>query len=180
MEIIKEGNKGGKFGYIGLHFNVNLEKKLKDFFKEEDLHENGIEEDPHVTVLYGFLPEVKKEDINMFMEDKCIFRKDINFTRISLFENSEFDVVKLDVDSDKLHKYNKFFTDNFPYETNFPNYHPHLTIAYVKKGKGKYYVTGHTGKDLMNLILNEIKNKDLFYKFQDSEKNETIFRIECN
>jgi len=182
-DLLLEGNGGGDKGYLGVHWDCDEEKHLEilsRFIKKEDLHEYGLEEEAHVTVLYGFNPSVKKEDIKPVMEDKCIFHKDIKFTGISLFENDEFDVIKLDVKSEKLHRFNKFFTDNFPYETNFPDYTPHLTIAYVKSGLGKYYVTGHSGKDLMEDVVNSIKDCPLYYKFQNSEKNETLFSIVCD
>jgi 2'-5' RNA ligase len=182
--LITEGNDGGDKGYLGVHWSCNEEKHLKtisEFIKEEDLYEEfGIEEEAHVTVLYGFDPSVKKKDIKLVMEDKCIFHKDIEFTGISLFENNEYDVIKLDVESEKLREYNNFFSENFPYESNFPDYVPHVTIAYVKKGKGKYYVSGHTGKDLMEVVVNSIKNCPLYYKFSDSEKKETLFSIVCD
>jgi hypothetical protein len=35
---------------------------------------------------------------------------------------------------------NKFCVDNYPATQNYPDYHAHATIAYLKKGKGKEYV----------------------------------------
>ena len=60
---------------------------------------------------------------------------------ISLFENEEYDVVKMDIKSKDLKKMNKRLRDNFEYTSDYPEYHSHLTLAYVKKGKGKKYTT---------------------------------------
>lgn len=182
--LITEGNDGGKFGYLGLNYQcekTEWKEKLSKFFKEEDLHEFGIEEEAHITVMYGFLPEVKVEDIKPEMKDKIIFKEDIEFSGLSLFENDEYDVVKIDIESKKLHKYNKFFSEKFPFESDFDEYIPHLTIAYCKKGTGKYYVSGHTGKDLIELIKTDLnKCESVYYKWSDSEKNESIFKIKCD
>lgn len=41
---------------------------------------------------------------------------------------------------DILYNINNKLTDNFPYSTDYPDYHPHSTIAYLKPGSGKKYV----------------------------------------
>ena len=62
----------------------------------------------------------------------------------SLFENKKYDVLKFDVKySNKgdnlLHRCNKLLK-NHPFTTDFPDYHPHMTIGYIKPGKGYKYV----------------------------------------
>ena len=42
----------------------------------------------------------------------------------------------------------------FPHTSDFPNYHPHMTIAYVKKGTGKYYIKDF--KKEKTLVGNEL------------------------
>jgi hypothetical protein len=48
-------------------------------------------------------------------------------------------VLKLDVDCDVLHKVNKELS-KLPHTTEYPNYKPHVTIAYLKPGLGKKYL----------------------------------------
>jgi 2'-5' RNA ligase len=180
--LITEGNRGEEFGYLGVHFMCDTDsykEMLEEFFEQEDLYEEfGIEEEPHVTVLYGFEPSVKAEDIKPVMEDKVIKSEDIVFTDISMFENDEYDVLKLSVESDILHKYNEFFTENFPYQNDFPDYKPHLTIGYVKKGLGQKYID-EKGDDIKEAIEVFIEKCDINYQFSDSEKNKTFFSIIC-
>ncbi len=104
-----------------------------------DLHEYGIEREPHVTVLYGieseaYLPALKKvcSKIKPFS---------IKLGSVSLFETDpSFDVLKIDIISPELHKLNSLFKSNSKFHSDFPDYHPHLTLAYLKKGKGKSYL----------------------------------------
>ena len=63
---------------------------------------------------------------------------------MSLFENGKFDVLKFDVGyTDKkssfLHDCNEELT-KLPYKSDFPDYHPHMTVAYLKPGMGNKYV----------------------------------------
>ena len=51
----------------------------------------------------------------------------------SLFENPKYDVLKFDVISPLLNKINKKLTKELPYTSDFPDYHAHCTIAYIKK-----------------------------------------------
>ncbi|MFW6242727.1 MAG: 2'-5' RNA ligase family protein [bacterium] len=111
--------------------------------KEEDIYDvegYGIEDEPHVTILYGFNNKIPRQEIldnvNKIIDPQEI---DLNLTGIDCFENEEYDVVKINVESDKLNYLNKFFTSNYDYQNRFPDYHPHITIAYVKPGCGKKY-----------------------------------------
>jgi 2'-5' RNA ligase len=115
----------------------------KDNTEDEDLFDNeekeyGREIEPHVTVLYGLLDDEIEEDevVTLLSMIQC---PTVKCTEISIFENKEYDVLKWDVESDELNILNKVFTCMFPYESNYPDYHAHSTIAYLKSGKGKKY-----------------------------------------
>jgi 2'-5' RNA ligase len=106
---------------------------------DNDNNEFGIETEQHVTVLYGLHDnEILEEDvINLF---NMITLDSIKLTGISLFNNELYDVVKYDVESESLHILNKMATCMFPFTSNFPDYHPHMTIDYCKPGKGEKYI----------------------------------------
>lgn len=100
----------------------------------------GIETEPHITVLYGIHedeaePEIVENVMKENMEDVTV-----TISKISIFENEEYDVVKYDVPpTEQLLEYRKIFEDNFENTQSFPDYHPHMTLAYVKPGEGKKY-----------------------------------------
>lgn len=99
-----------------------------------DLHEEGIETEVHVTVLYGFKLQFDSNRLATLLE--TIKPPMMTLGRVSRFECAEYDVLKVDVKSPDLIKLNaklaeQFSTDIVPSEYA---YHPHLTIAYVKKG----------------------------------------------
>jgi hypothetical protein len=47
-------------------------------------------------------------------------------------------VLKFDIKGDNIHETNKDL-QQYPFTSNFPDYHPHMTIAYLKPGTGKRY-----------------------------------------
>jgi len=99
----------------------------------------GLEEQPHMTVLYGIHedeidPEVIAEVIKKNMKPITL-----QVDEIDIFEGDEYDVVKYNLPVTKeLRKYRDLFL-KFPNTQTHKGYHPHMTIAYVSPGKGKKY-----------------------------------------
>ena len=116
--------------------------KLQDTINPADLQDPGIEYEPHCTLLYGLHAGVTIEQVtNIVSNFKFAPLKAYN---PSLFENPEFDVFKYDVGyTDRggsfLHVCNEKLKA-LPHTTSYPDYHPHMTIAYLTPGKGKMYV----------------------------------------
>ena len=136
-ESINEGKKN-EYGSAELLFNFPDMKIFHEKIEESDLAGDGIEENPHVTLIYGLhSDEIKENEIIDTCQSVKIGPMDLH--NISLFENEDYDVLKFDVRSNFLHKINEKLTD-FPHTTEYPDYHAHSTIAYLKSGKGKKYV----------------------------------------
>lgn len=96
----------------------------------------GAELDPHVTALYG-LHEQRPEP---FVEALSkIHPFEVTFKGLSTFDGAEYDVLKLDVESKDLVQLSRLLRRKFKYTNSFPDYHPHLTIGYVKKGSAQKY-----------------------------------------
>jgi hypothetical protein len=91
----------------------------------------GREDECHVTILFGFKPDINELQIRRIIQGIKPFT--IRLKSISQFHNSQFDVVKFDVESEDLVSLNER-SKNFPFESDYPVYHPHMTIAYVKPG----------------------------------------------
>lgn len=94
----------------------------------------GREYEPHVTVLYGLHANKPDEIKNLLNKTKSF---PITLGKISLFTTSDkFDVIKIEVKGEKLHELNKLIS-KLPHTNKFPEYKPHITLAYIKKGKCK-------------------------------------------
>lgn len=94
--------------------------------------EFGREKECHVTIRYGFVEDLNEIEVRELLDGQKKF--DVEIVGLSIFDsNPEFDVVKLDVKSEVLERLNQI-SGMYPNKSDFPVYHPHLTLAYVKKG----------------------------------------------
>lgn len=120
----------------GIRWNTKL--KLID---PDDIHpDEGLEHDPHVTVLFGIHEDHANPEavIRTLQQVKPI---KITVKEISIFEGDEYDVVKYTIPKvPTLLKARRLLMAKFDHTVTFPDYCPHMTIGYVKKGMGQKYV----------------------------------------
>lgn len=140
--------------------------KIFDIIDENDLAGDGVEKETHVTVCYGLHSDVKTSQVREVLEGADL--REIEVVGASLFEN-ETDVLKLDVKvTDVL-----FLLRNKILQLNntqkFNDYKPHITIAYLKKGKGSKYLPTNPEFNL------KFKVKDLVYSYPNRAKQEIIY-----
>lgn len=109
---------------------VNWSKKNiseKDLYYKEN--KSGYELDPHVTVLYG-LHTTNVDEIKEKLKNQEKF--DIKFGKVSKFTNDDYDVLKIEVESDTLRRLNDKLK-SLKYTSAYNSYKPHCTLAYIKK-----------------------------------------------
>jgi 2'-5' RNA ligase len=141
MDVVKEGAAPKyEYGCVMLYFNFPEMEQMHRMINKDDVYTSdedgsfGLESEPHTTLLFGLHPEVTDQDITNVLSKHYFSMCSIN--NASLFETPEYDVLKFDVSGDGLHECNSALTQ-YPHTTNFPDYHPHLTIGYLKSGTGK-------------------------------------------
>lgn len=116
-----------------LEFNYKMIEENVLFTEGYNL---GREKDPHITIKYGLTKSYSPTQIQDIIRGRKPFMVEIR--GINIFENDEYDVVKFDVDGKELRELNQVFS-KLPNEDEHPEYHPHMTLAYVKKGHGDKY-----------------------------------------
>jgi len=101
-----------------------------DLFTEEEKY--GREDEIHVTIKYG-LHTTDVEKIRNITKDFGSFL--ISLGKISRFvpEDKDYDVVKIEVNSDKLSELHKKLGE-LSNSDEYSDYRAHCTVAYVKKG----------------------------------------------
>jgi hypothetical protein len=93
----------------------------------------GREKHIHTTISYGIKPDIDFEKI----KDECNLKPlNVSLGEVSKFDTDDkFDVIKITVEGSDLHDLHKKIEDEIGCPGNtYPDYKPHLTIAYVKKG----------------------------------------------
>jgi len=148
-KFLNEGSDDPRMGCVMLFADIPDWNKLTHrIVREEDIYdptdepgEYGYEESPHITVIYG----IHHDEV---LDDSIIYRKiqqipiiKTTIKEIGVFENADkpYDVVKFDINPTKtlLDARQEFL--ELPNTQSFPEYHPHMTIAYVRAGEGRKY-----------------------------------------
>jgi len=149
MQLIRNLKEkyGVSYDYHSVQININKMLSEKDYFfydlqariQEKNLYIDpednslGRENQPHVTVLYGLTDDRDCFRIGKFLKKIPYFY--ITLGKISLFTNDpNYDVVKVEIISPELVLISNKIRDNCDNENKYPDYQPHMTLAYVKKG----------------------------------------------
>lgn len=128
-----------KFGCLMLFLSATPAEEVLAFAKKhiskEDLADDGYEEEPHTTVLYGFHDDVDATEIEKITSETGPIT--IELGSVSRFNTHEdYDVLKIDIEGEQLRALNAKLMKAFngKVTNNFPDFKPHMTLAYVKKG----------------------------------------------
>jgi DNA topoisomerase IB/2'-5' RNA ligase len=158
--------------YCSTQFNLPHVIALKvmgeaDRIKDEDLAEKGREDDPHITVLYGIHDDSCREKLGEML--KSIRPIDAKIKHTDVFEKDDCDVVVALVYSPDLHLLRQKVEAICENTQTYPDYVPHITLAYVQKGMGQKY------KALNGLAETEIKLSQ--FCFCSNDESKTVFRL---
>jgi hypothetical protein len=164
----KDTNKKYPYGCAMLYFDFPQVKILHEKIEADDIYDeagHGIETEPHVTLLYGLHDSVEDKDVLDASKGRI---ESIQLHNASIFKNDKFEVLKFDANGQFLHDINKNLS-KLPHTTDYPDYHPHCTIAYLKPGKGEKYAK------MFNDRLYEVFPKKVVYSKTDGSKKEIGF-----
>jgi len=128
-----------------LYYSVQKKIKDSDLYKELPLvngkddpnEEYGYETTPHVTTLYGLTEEEDYFDLRRKLSSYDPI--EVELGDISSFRNDEnpYDVLIIKIKSKQLHEIHEMIKKDYKNEYDYPEYQPHMTLAYVKSGKCK-------------------------------------------
>ena len=144
----------------------DIHNKIPDeeVYTEKD-EEYGIEHETHVTVVPCLDNDVNLDRIKEMLEPLEKYKLMLN--NISMFTNNEkFDVLKCDANSFILKDTNKKITSKFPTHSEYKEYNPHVTIAYLKKDIGEKYT-----KDILSPLV-VLKPKRFHFSYVDKNGDE--------
>jgi 2'-5' RNA ligase len=95
-----------------------------------------VEDEPHITVKYGLTTNNPEPLLPVLAGRGPVVAK---LGKTACFENENEDVVYIEVESESLHELNRLVAAVCPHRETHPQYIPHVTVAYVKPGTGRFY-----------------------------------------
>lgn len=126
-----------------------------------DLAEGGLEDRPHVTILYGLelgeeesSPELARK-LRGVLADAGEVQATVG--GIEIFEGEDSDVIVQRLQSQELQNLHERIRDSLPNEQTYPDYKPHITIGYVRKGTGEKYRNLRTGLEGQVLVFDSLE-----------------------
>lgn len=161
-----------KYAFLMIRFNTpDIIKEIQEKLSDDDLYYGddsrsglGIETDTHVTLVPCLDNNVDLDDIKDMLEPLDKYQTFL--TNISMFDNPDFEVLKCDASSIPLFNTNKLITDKYPTHSDYKEYHPHATIAYVKHGVAEKYT-----KDVLDKLI-VLEPKEFWFSYYDENGNE--------
>lgn len=163
-----------KYGFLMVRYSTpDFIKDIQDGIPEEDLYiptdENekysyGIEDDTHVTLAACLDNDINLDELKALLKPLDEYK--ILLTNISKFGNEKYDVLKSDVASISLFQTNKDILGKFESHSQFKEYHPHVTIAYLKCGAGDKYLKDPLDK------LEYLQPKEFHFSYYDGDGEE--------
>jgi len=174
IQFIKESINGYKYGCVMVEVPVSNWNEITSTINPEDVYTgdddtHGIQQNPHVTILYGLHDGVTEDEVKSVFDN---FDGEINIKvdGVDIFENEKYDVVKFNVSPDGALQYLHDELSKLPNSNEFPDYKPHITLAYIKKGLGKKYIKPdykYEVKNVNHITYSMSNGKKIYF---DSEK----------
>lgn len=159
--LLEKKNESKKFGYVKLQLDPVTIEEIYKMISFEDL-DSKLLEDTHLTLLYGLHPKVTPEQVSEKL--KNIEFSNVKLDNISIFNQGFREVLKFDVTGKNIIEANNALKE-LPNSSFFPDFNPHITIAYLKPGTSEKYLQQLKGKSF------ELKPTNVLYK--DADKNIT-------
>jgi len=162
------------YSCVMIKFPDDLSNRLKSWCKKRVPDEDVFNEDSkgrenqiHCTVKYG-LHTTSLDDITSVLDEFRAF--DIELGKISRFTSpDDFDVLKIEVISNKLHQLHKRFNE-LPNSDEYDQYKPHTTLSYINKGSC-YNLSGND-----DFVGEKFKIRDIIFSTPDG--NKTILQVD--
>lgn len=142
LKRIYDSNRDTEWAFLMVRYQMPaLIKSLQEKIPEGDLYVDpldkingyGFETNCHVTLFPCLDNDTRLTEIIPHLKD--VSELQVKLTNISLFQLKDYDVLKADVEPNSiLHSLNSELSKHFVCHSEFKDYHPHMTIAYLKKG----------------------------------------------
>lgn len=143
-------------------------QRIGEQIPDGELVEKGREYFPHCTVMHGLADDAISEVAEVASTFGPV---QLNLNAVTVFgatQQKPYDVLKIDVSSPEVMQLNAALA-TIPHDETYP-YNPHVTIAYLKPGRGKPWAKR------LGAVNRLVKCDELI--FSDGERNQTPFSLQ--
>jgi len=147
LQFIKEeADHKHEYGCVMLGLDCPNWKEITGMIHPDDVYHHptddsyGIEENPHLTLLYGIHSDVDDKQVEDVINKFKGQNLSLDILGIDSFTNKDFDVVKFKVNPTSELKALNQELSKLPNSNQYPDYKPHITISYVKPGTAQKYL----------------------------------------
>ncbi len=141
-------------------------KAMANRIPDEHLAEDGREDKPHATILYGLHTNDAEKVRKALADEPPIMMR---MGKTGVFMGKDADVVHCAVHSPDLHRIRQKLAAALPHVQTHPDYSPHVTLAYVHPGMGEKY-KDMSDMDGMTMSMGQLS-------FADKDGKETHFPL---
>jgi len=143
-----------------------LREWAEEHIDPDDLGSGGIEQEPHLTVKYGLMPNVSPSDVARVTKDQSPVSLTFGPNYVFAGQDQGGGVpLYVSVNSDDAGHLNGVIKRSLPNVETHATYTPHVTIAYIKHSAVNKYVGQRSPLYGMHITLN-----DLTYSGRDGSK----------
>jgi 2'-5' RNA ligase len=132
----------------------------------EDPGSSGREDEVHLTIKYGIHTKNPQEVADVV---SGFGQFPVEFGAVSKFPGDGYEVLKIEVDGERLRELNALVTSQLECTDTYPTYKPHITLAYIKPGSCDHLLEKPIFKELSvtatELILSVAKPEEGKEKF---------------
>jgi hypothetical protein len=142
------------YGCVMAYVNSSALDPIFKLVNHSDLYQESpeymfdhVQSSAHITLLYGLHREVGYFDVKrkIYQALREIPIKSFQIAGLKVFSNpeKEYEVLVLEIKKDKfLERVNELLKE-LPNTNEYPDYTPHITIAYLKKGTAEKYLSSN-------------------------------------
>lgn len=141
----------------------------KYIYTEKENDSYGIEEESHITILYGLEQGVDPNKMEQDIQANAFQPIPFSLEEVGMFESEKYDVLKINVEGVHLRHLHDFIRKNYPNTYSYNSYNPHCTLCYTKK-EFHNEVKKLVGERVFNAC--KLTARSFLFSYQGNQKKE--------
>ena len=156
MKQFKDFCEEYQYNNLQLNFDDEISAVIREYgmkIPDKLLAPAGREDEPHITLRYGIYDCELNKIRNLIEGFGPII---VTLGDVTVFKNVDCDVLKIDVQGGELYRMRALLNNNIKYTGDFPDFMPHVTIAFLQPGTGEQFCGPYFKEQCARLTFREV------------------------